>query len=52
MHADQQEIDIMSAAENQNVTNLDAQNLTAMIELQRKAFRAEGEVTSTKSFSL
>ena len=35
----------MSAAENQNVTNLDTQNLTALIDLQRSAFRAEGEVT-------
>ena len=35
----------MSAAENQNVTNLDTQNLTALIDLQRNAFRAEGEVT-------
>ena len=35
----------MSATENQNVTSLDTQNLKALIERQRNAFRAEGEVT-------
>jgi coniferyl-aldehyde dehydrogenase len=35
----------MSIAEHDNVTGLEAQNLKALIELQRSKFRAEGEVT-------
>ena len=35
----------MSIAEHDNVTKLETQNLTALLELQRSKFRAEGEVT-------
>ena len=35
----------MSTAEFDNVTELDVQNLRALVELQRAHFRAEGEVT-------
>jgi len=35
----------MSTAKNKKVTQLDTQNLDALIELQRSQFRAEGEVT-------
>jgi coniferyl-aldehyde dehydrogenase len=35
----------MSIAEHDNVTELTAQNLSALVELQRSKFRAEGEVT-------
>ena len=35
----------MSTAEHHNVTELDTQNLEALVELQRSKFRAEGEVT-------
>ena len=35
----------MGAAEHHNATGLNAQNLDALIELQRSKFRAEGEVT-------
>ena len=35
----------MSTAEFDNVTELDVQNLRALVELQRAHFRAEGEVS-------
>jgi coniferyl-aldehyde dehydrogenase len=35
----------MGAAEHHNATGLNAQNLDALLELQRSKFRAEGEVT-------
>ena len=35
----------MSIAEHDNVTELGVQNLKALVELQRRQFRAEGEVT-------
>jgi coniferyl-aldehyde dehydrogenase len=35
----------MSIAELDNVTELEVQNLKALVELQRSKFRAEGEVT-------
>lgn len=35
----------MSTAEHDNVIELETQNLTALVELQRSKFRAEGEVT-------
>jgi coniferyl-aldehyde dehydrogenase len=35
----------VSIAEHDNVTELETQNLTALLELQRSKFRAEGEVT-------
>ena len=35
----------MSTAEHENVTKLDAQNLQALVELQKSKFRAEGDVT-------
>lgn len=35
----------MSTVKNKNVTQLDTQNLEALVELQRSKFRAEGEVT-------
>ena len=35
----------MSTPERNNVTELDTQNLEALVELQRSKFRAEGEVT-------
>ena len=35
----------MSTAEFDNVTELDVQNLRALVELQRADFRAEGEVS-------
>jgi coniferyl-aldehyde dehydrogenase len=35
----------MSEAEHNNVTELAAQNLDALVERQRSRFRAEGEVT-------
>ena len=35
----------MSEAQNDNVTELEFQNLRALVEKQRSAFRAEGEVT-------
>ena len=35
----------MGIAEHDNVTDLNAQNLSALLERQRKKFRAEGEVT-------
>jgi coniferyl-aldehyde dehydrogenase len=35
----------MGAAEHQNLTGFDTQDLDALIKLQRSKFRAEGEVT-------
>jgi coniferyl-aldehyde dehydrogenase len=35
----------MNTAKHKNVTQLDTQNLEALVELQRSKFRAEGEVT-------
>ena len=35
----------MGIAEHDNVTDLTAQNLSVLLERQRKKFRAEGEVT-------
>jgi coniferyl-aldehyde dehydrogenase len=35
----------MSTAKNKKITQLDSQNLDALVELQRSQFRAEGEVT-------
>lgn len=39
----------MSIAEHNNVTELSIQNLSALVELQRSSFRAEGEVTGFRS---
>ena len=38
----------MGAAEHHNATGLNAQNLDALLELQRSKFRAEGEVIYSK----